>query len=36
MPHTLKGWLMFIVSVGVAIWLFNNVAFLSNLVARKS
>jgi len=35
MPHTLKGWAMFIVAVGAALWLFNNVAFLSGLVSRK-
>ena len=35
MPKTLKGWLMFIAAVGVALWAFNNVAFLNQLVARK-
>lgn len=36
MPQSLKGWAMFIVAVGVAIWLFNNVNFLTGLVARRS
>jgi hypothetical protein len=36
MPHTLKGWLMFVVAVGVALWLFNNVAFLNGLVGRRA
>jgi len=36
MPQSIKGWLMFGIAFGVALFVFNNVAFLSNLVSRKA
>jgi len=35
MPKSIQGWLIFGASVLAVLWVVNNVAFLSNLVARK-
>lgn len=36
MPKSIKGWLLFTVSVLVVVFVINNVSFLGNLVARKA
>lgn len=35
MPKTIKGWITLAISFGVLLFVFNNVAFLSNLTARR-
>lgn len=35
MPKSIKGWLMFTVSVLAVLFVVNNVAFLGGLIAKR-
>lgn len=35
MPKSIKGWLMFTVSVLAVLFVVNNVAFLQGLIAKR-